>query len=79
MPIVEIKRPKAPLIKPFTIDLDETPAIIVSPKIESQKYSGWPNFIASCPNIGAKKYKDIHDNKPPKNDAMQAVPNALPA
>ena len=79
IPIVESKRPSAPLISPFTIDFDDTPAIIVSPNIDSQKYSGEPNFMASCPRMGAKKYNDMHDNNPPKNDAIHAVPNAFPA
>ena len=79
MPIVDSNNPSAPLIKPLTMDFDETPAIIVSPKIESQKYSGDPNFIANCPSKGAKKYNDIHESNPPKNDAMHAVPNAFPA
>ena len=55
MPIVEIKRPKIPDIKPFRIERLETPAMIVRPKIESQKYSGLLNFIVSSANRGEKK------------------------
>ena len=55
IPMVESRSPRAPEIRPFTIDLDDTPAMMVKPKMESQKYSGEPNFMASCAKIGAKK------------------------
>ena len=44
-----------PEMKPFRSDLEETPAITVKPKIESQKYSGLLNFIASSARNGEKK------------------------
>ena len=47
MPIVEIKSPIKPEIRPFKSDFEDTPAITVSPKSESQKYSGLLNCIAS--------------------------------
>ena len=52
MPMVEISSPD---IRPLIIDLEETPAMMVKPKIDSQKYSGEPNFIASWASRGAKK------------------------
>ena len=55
MPMVERSSPSAPEIRPLTIDLEETPAMMVRPKMESQKYSGEPNFIANWAKIGAKK------------------------
>ena len=55
MPMVEISSPSAPDIRPLIIDLEETPAMMVKPKIDSQKYSGEPNFIASWASRGAKK------------------------
>ena len=55
MPMVERMRPKAPLMSPFTMEPVVTPAMMVSPKRASQKYSGLPNFIASSASMGAKK------------------------
>ena len=46
-PIVESRSPRAPDMSPLIIDFDETPAIIVRPKIESQKYSADWNFSVS--------------------------------
>ena len=55
MPIVESKRPKAPEMSPFIMESELTPAMIVKPKIESQKYSGLPKAIASFASGGEKK------------------------
>ena len=40
IPMVESSRPSAPEIRPFTMDLELTPAMMVRPKMDSQKYSG---------------------------------------
>ena len=79
MPMVESSRPSAPEIRPFTMDLELTPAMMVRPKMDSQKYSGEPNFMASWASRGAKKYKEMQERSPPKKEEMQAVPRALPA
>ena len=79
MPMVDSSRPSAPEIRPFSRDLDATPAIMVRPKIESQKYSGDPNFMASCASSGAKKYKETQESRPPQKDEKQATASALPA
>ena len=55
MPIVERRSPRTPEISPFSRDFDDTPAITVKPKIESQKYSGLLNCIASSAKIGDRK------------------------
>ena len=55
MPIVERRSPRTPEISPFRRDFDDTPAITVKPKIESQKYSGLLNCIASSAKIGDRK------------------------
>ena len=79
MPMVDSIRPNAPDIRPLTIDPEVTPAIMVRPNSASQKYSGLPNFMASWANAGAKKYREIQLSSPPKKEAVQAVPSALPA
>ncbi len=66
-------------MKPLSKDLEETPAIIVKPKIESQKYSGLLNCIASSARNGEKKYREIQLNKPPQNEAKHATAKALAA
>ena len=45
--IVDSSRPSAPDIRPLIIDLLDTPAIIVRPKIPSQNFSADMNFSAS--------------------------------
>ena len=54
-PMVEIKRPSAPDMRPLIMDLDETPAMMVRPKIESQKYSADMNLSVSFASSGEKK------------------------
>ena len=68
-PMVEISRPSAPDINPLITDLDETPAIIVSPKMLSQKYSADMNFSVSFASSGAKKYSEIQLRRPPQKEA----------
>ena len=68
-PMVEIRRPRAPDIRPLTTDLDETPAMMVSPKIESQKYSADMNFSVSLASSGEKKYRETQLSKPPQKEA----------
>ena len=55
MPMVESRSPNTPDMSPLRIDFEDTPAMMVSPKRESQKYSGLLNFIASCASTGEKK------------------------
>lgn len=55
MPIVESSSPRTPEIRPLRRDFEETPAITVRPKIESQKYSGLLNCIASSASTGERK------------------------
>ena len=52
MPIVDITKPRAPDISPFNIDPELTPAIIVKPNIDNQKYSVGPNLSARLANNG---------------------------
>ena len=68
-PMVEIIRPSAPDIRPLTMDLDETPAMMVRPKMESQKYSADMNFSVSFASSGEKKYSEIQLSRPPQKDA----------
>ena len=79
MPIVENKSPRAPESSPLIIELVLTPAMIVRPKIESQKYSGLPNAIASFASVGLKKYREMQLKRPPAKLAITAVPRAFPA
>ena len=55
MPTVEMSSPSTPDISPLSMDLDDTPAMMVRPKSESQKYSGLLNFMASWASGGEKK------------------------
>ena len=51
------------------MDLDETPAMMVRPKMESQKYSADMNFSVSFASSGEKKYSEIQLSRPPQKDA----------
>ena len=79
IPSVESSRPSAPEIRPFSRESVLTPAIIVRPKMDSQKYSGLPKAIASFASAGAKKYREMQLSSPPKNEEIMAVPSAFPA
>ena len=79
MPTVEIKRPSTPLIRPLSIDLELTPAMMVKPKRESQKYSGLLNFMASWASGGEKKYREMQLKRPPQKEARQATVSARAA
>ena len=79
MPMVDSSSPRAPEIRPFSRDLDATPEMMVRPKIDSQKYSGEPNFMASCASSGEKKYSEIQESRPPQKEEKQATARALPA
>ena len=68
-PMVDSSRPKAPEIRPLTIDLPETPAMMVRPKIDSQKYSAERNFSVSWASSGAKKYREMQLKRPPQKEA----------
>ena len=65
---MEISRPSAPDIRPLTMDLELTPAMIVRPKIDSQKYSADMNLSVSCESSGAKKYSEIQLSRPPQKE-----------
>ena len=78
-PIVERSRPSAPDMRPLTMDLLETPAMIVRPKIPSQNFSADMNFSASWASSGAKKYREMQLSRPPQKELQQAVASALPA
>lgn len=79
MPMVEMSRPMPPEMRPLRMDLDDTPAMMVRPKSESQKYSGLLNFMASCASSGEKKYSEMQLKRPPQKEAKQAVNKALAA
>ena len=63
MPMVEISRPMPPEMRPLRMDLDDTPAMMVRPKSESQKYSGLLNFMASWASSGEKKYSEMQEGR----------------
>ena len=50
------------------MDLPETPAMIVRPKIDSQKYSAERNFSVSWASSGAKKYREMQLKRPPQKE-----------
>ena len=79
MPTVESSSPSAPEISPFNRESVLTPAMMVRPKMDSQKYSGLPKAIASFARTGAKKYREMQLKSPPKNEEIMAVPSAFPA
>ena len=78
-PMVEMIRPSAPDISPLTMDLLDTPAMMVRPKMPSQNFSADMNFSASCASSGAKKYREMQLSNPPQKELQQAVASALPA
>lgn len=59
------------------MDLLETPAMIVRPKIPSQNFSADMNFNASWASSGAKKYREMQLSRPPQKELQQAVASAL--
>ena len=61
------------------MDLLETPAMIVRPKMPSQNFSADMNFSASCASSGEKKYSEMQLSRPPQKELQQAVASALPA
>lgn len=73
------EQPSAPDMRPLTMDLLETPAMIVRPKIPSQNFSADMNFSASWASSGAKKYREMQLSRPPQKELQQAVASALPA
>src|SRR5574344_1945867 len=79
IPIVESSSPNAPESRPLSIEFVLTPAMIVRPNMESQKYSGLPNAMASFARVGEKKYREIQLRRPPQKEAITAVPSAFPA
>ena len=72
-PMVDSSRPSAPDMRPLTMDLLETPAMIVRPNRLSQKYSADMNFSANWASMGAKKYREMQLRRPPQNELQQAV------
>ena len=61
------------------MDLLDTPAMMVRPKMPSQNFSADMNFSASWASRGAKKYREMQLKRPPQKELQQAVARALPA
>lgn len=59
------------------MDLLETPAMIVRPKVPSQNFSADMNFNASWASSGAKKYREMQLSRPPQKELQQAVASCL--
>ena len=68
-PMVLSSRPSAPDIRPLSRLLPATPAMMVRPKIDSQKYSADWNFSVSSASSGAKKYREMQLSRPPQKEA----------
>ena len=79
MPMVLIKRPTAPEIKPLSIDLPASDEIMVKPKMPSHMNSGEPKRKEKRASGCATKIKMTVLIVPPTKEANTAAPKALPA
>ena len=77
-PIVEIKRPIKPAIRPFTT-LFPVHAMIDRPKMERAKKSGEVNESAIFASCGAMSARQIAESNPPINEETADIPSARPA
>jgi hypothetical protein len=77
IPIRPTIKPNTPAISPFTIDSLERLPIIVSPNKAIRKYSAALKLSENLARGGARSNKTTALTRPPKTDAIVAVPMAF--
>ena len=75
-PTQDTIRPKAPLIRPFTMDSPARLVTSVRPMKASAKYSGGPKDKAKLESAGAMKVSRTTARVPAMKDASAAMPSA---
>lgn len=65
----EINKPRQAEMIPLIMLLPEIPAMIVSPKTQTRKYSAVPMFAATFATWGARNKRVSAEKIPPKVDA----------